>query len=227
MAGLAAVLRERYDLQGVAIHHRVGRVEIGEASVVIAVSAPHRRTRSPRARTRSTRSRRPCRSGRKRCTRAARSGSAAVRDASFRLQRDGERLSARGARPSMDARGLGGAVARGRGRVRPLAAARLRADPPGAGLALGRAPAVGADRVLRRAALEVQGRRLRRLQVQVRRHGALGLVSVAAYRPALELVVRGRARRAPLRPRDGARARGATPGPAGRARRCSSRSSAR
>jgi molybdopterin synthase catalytic subunit len=26
----------------VAIHHRVGRVEIGEASVVIAVSAPHR-----------------------------------------------------------------------------------------------------------------------------------------------------------------------------------------
>jgi molybdopterin synthase catalytic subunit/molybdopterin converting factor small subunit len=43
MAGLAAVLRERYDLQGVAIHHRVGRVQIGEASVVIAVSAPHRR----------------------------------------------------------------------------------------------------------------------------------------------------------------------------------------
>jgi molybdopterin synthase catalytic subunit len=26
----------------VAIHHRVGRVEIGEPSVVIAVSAPHR-----------------------------------------------------------------------------------------------------------------------------------------------------------------------------------------
>ena len=26
----------------VAIHHRVGRVEIGEASVVIAVSGPHR-----------------------------------------------------------------------------------------------------------------------------------------------------------------------------------------
>ena len=42
MAGLAAVLRERYDLHDVAIHHRVGRVEIGEASVVIAVSAPHR-----------------------------------------------------------------------------------------------------------------------------------------------------------------------------------------
>jgi molybdopterin converting factor subunit 1 len=42
MAGLAAVLRERYALHDVAIHHRVGRVEIGEASVVIAVSAPHR-----------------------------------------------------------------------------------------------------------------------------------------------------------------------------------------
>ena len=42
MAGLAAVLKERYDLHDVAIHHRVGRVEIGEASVVIAVSAPHR-----------------------------------------------------------------------------------------------------------------------------------------------------------------------------------------
>jgi molybdopterin synthase catalytic subunit len=26
----------------IAIHHRTGRVEIGEASVVIAVSAPHR-----------------------------------------------------------------------------------------------------------------------------------------------------------------------------------------
>jgi MoaE-MoaD fusion protein len=42
MAGLATVLRARYQLQDVAIHHRVGRVEIGEASVVIAVSAPHR-----------------------------------------------------------------------------------------------------------------------------------------------------------------------------------------
>jgi molybdopterin synthase catalytic subunit len=42
MAGLAAVLKERYDLHEVAIHHRVGRVEIGEASVVIAVSARHR-----------------------------------------------------------------------------------------------------------------------------------------------------------------------------------------
>ena len=42
MAKLAAELESRYDLCAVAIHHRVGRVEIGEASVVIAVSAPHR-----------------------------------------------------------------------------------------------------------------------------------------------------------------------------------------
>jgi molybdopterin converting factor subunit 1 len=42
MAGLATVLKARYELHDVAIHHRVGRVEIGEASVVIAISAPHR-----------------------------------------------------------------------------------------------------------------------------------------------------------------------------------------
>ena len=42
MAGLAEELKRRYDLCGVAIHHRVGRVGIGETSVVIAVSAPHR-----------------------------------------------------------------------------------------------------------------------------------------------------------------------------------------
>jgi molybdopterin synthase catalytic subunit/molybdopterin converting factor small subunit len=42
MAEIAASLRQQYDLCEVAIHHRTGRVEIGEASVVIAVSAPHR-----------------------------------------------------------------------------------------------------------------------------------------------------------------------------------------
>jgi molybdopterin synthase catalytic subunit/molybdopterin converting factor small subunit len=39
---LAAELTTRHGLCAVAIHHRVGRVEIGEASVVIAVSAAHR-----------------------------------------------------------------------------------------------------------------------------------------------------------------------------------------
>jgi molybdopterin synthase catalytic subunit/molybdopterin converting factor small subunit len=42
MAQLAAQLSTRYDLKAIAIHHRVGRVEIGEPSVAIAVSAPHR-----------------------------------------------------------------------------------------------------------------------------------------------------------------------------------------
>jgi molybdopterin synthase catalytic subunit/molybdopterin converting factor small subunit len=42
MAQIAADLVERYELCTVAIHHRVGTLEIGEASVVIAVSAPHR-----------------------------------------------------------------------------------------------------------------------------------------------------------------------------------------
>jgi molybdopterin synthase catalytic subunit/molybdopterin converting factor small subunit len=42
MAAIAADLKRRYGLCEIAIHHRTGRVEIGEASVVIAVSAPHR-----------------------------------------------------------------------------------------------------------------------------------------------------------------------------------------
>lgn len=42
MADLAEGLRARHEISEVAIHHRVGRVGIGETSVVIAVSAPHR-----------------------------------------------------------------------------------------------------------------------------------------------------------------------------------------
>ena len=42
MAEIAEDLKRRYDLCEIAIHHRTGRVDIGEASVVIAVSAPHR-----------------------------------------------------------------------------------------------------------------------------------------------------------------------------------------
>src|SRR4051794_30626760 len=42
MAEIADELKARYDLCDVAIHHRVGRVGIGDRSVVIAVSAPHR-----------------------------------------------------------------------------------------------------------------------------------------------------------------------------------------
>ena len=42
MAEIAEDLKRRYALCEIAIHHRTGRVDIGEASVVIAVSAPHR-----------------------------------------------------------------------------------------------------------------------------------------------------------------------------------------
>ena len=42
MAEIAEDMKRRYDLCEIAIHHRTGRVDIGEASVVIAVSAPHR-----------------------------------------------------------------------------------------------------------------------------------------------------------------------------------------
>jgi molybdopterin converting factor subunit 1 len=42
MADLAYTLKSKYELCEVAIVHRIGRVEIGEASVAIAVSAPHR-----------------------------------------------------------------------------------------------------------------------------------------------------------------------------------------
>ena len=42
MTKLAADLQSRHEVCAVAIHHRVGRLEIGDASVMIAVSAPHR-----------------------------------------------------------------------------------------------------------------------------------------------------------------------------------------
>jgi molybdopterin synthase catalytic subunit len=42
MSEIADDLEARYDLCAVAIHHRVGRLQVGEASVVVAVSAPHR-----------------------------------------------------------------------------------------------------------------------------------------------------------------------------------------
>jgi molybdopterin converting factor subunit 1 len=42
MEKIADDLKARYDLCDIAITHRIGRVEIGETSVAIAVSAPHR-----------------------------------------------------------------------------------------------------------------------------------------------------------------------------------------
>ncbi len=40
---VAAEMRERWELTGVAISHRLGKLEIGEASLVVAVSSPHRK----------------------------------------------------------------------------------------------------------------------------------------------------------------------------------------
>ena len=42
MREIAAALHEKHRIHRVAIVHRLGRLEIGETSVLIAVSAPHR-----------------------------------------------------------------------------------------------------------------------------------------------------------------------------------------
>ncbi|HXM17690.1 MAG TPA: molybdenum cofactor biosynthesis protein MoaE [Candidatus Tumulicola sp.] len=41
-ADIAAQARKQFAITDIAIHHRVGALEIGDVSVVIAVSAPHR-----------------------------------------------------------------------------------------------------------------------------------------------------------------------------------------
>jgi molybdopterin synthase catalytic subunit len=65
MAQLARELQERYELCAVAIHHRVGTLGIGEASVVIAVSAPHRQDALAACKDAIDTLRRRCRSGRR------------------------------------------------------------------------------------------------------------------------------------------------------------------
>ena len=42
MAEIAAEVQQHWDVTAVAIHHRTGRLEIGETSLLVAVSAPHR-----------------------------------------------------------------------------------------------------------------------------------------------------------------------------------------
>ena len=42
MALIEAECRERWGLCGLAFAHRLGRLEVGEISVAVAVSAPHR-----------------------------------------------------------------------------------------------------------------------------------------------------------------------------------------
>ena len=43
LARVAEEMHDRWDLTGVAIHHRLGKLEIGEASLVVAVSSAHRK----------------------------------------------------------------------------------------------------------------------------------------------------------------------------------------
>ena len=43
MRKLAEIACERWDVQGIAVHHRTGILEIGEIPVIIAVACPHRK----------------------------------------------------------------------------------------------------------------------------------------------------------------------------------------
>ena len=42
MRQIAAEIRDRWDVLEIAMHHRIGRLEIGEASVAVAVASAHR-----------------------------------------------------------------------------------------------------------------------------------------------------------------------------------------
>jgi molybdopterin synthase catalytic subunit len=42
MREIAEEVRQRWPVSGVAMQHRIGRLEIGEPSVIIAVASPHR-----------------------------------------------------------------------------------------------------------------------------------------------------------------------------------------
>jgi molybdopterin synthase catalytic subunit len=43
MAEIAGEAREKWDLTDVAVHHRTGRLEIGETSLLVAIASAHRR----------------------------------------------------------------------------------------------------------------------------------------------------------------------------------------
>jgi Molybdopterin converting factor, large subunit len=40
---IAREARTRWNIGGIAVHHRIGRLEIGETAVLVVVAAPHRR----------------------------------------------------------------------------------------------------------------------------------------------------------------------------------------
>ena len=43
LAEIAQEMRERYSVEDVAMAHRLGRLEVGETSLVVAVASPHRK----------------------------------------------------------------------------------------------------------------------------------------------------------------------------------------
>ena len=43
LAEIAQEMRERWSIQDVAISHRLGRLEVGDISLVVAVASPHRK----------------------------------------------------------------------------------------------------------------------------------------------------------------------------------------
>eukprot|EP00871_Galdieria_phlegrea_P002012 jgi/Galph1/2811/GphlegSOOS_G1456.1 len=43
LKNLSLQIRKRWNVQGIAIWHRVGRVDIGETSVIVAISSEHRK----------------------------------------------------------------------------------------------------------------------------------------------------------------------------------------
>jgi molybdopterin synthase catalytic subunit len=43
MARIGAEMMSKWGLHGIAMRHRVGKLQVGETSVIIATSAPHRR----------------------------------------------------------------------------------------------------------------------------------------------------------------------------------------
>ena len=43
MAEIAQEIRHRWNLEDIALCHRIGRVEVGETSLVVAIASPHRK----------------------------------------------------------------------------------------------------------------------------------------------------------------------------------------
>lgn len=42
LSEISTDLRNQYGVQGVLLHHRLGKVEVGDAAVIAGISAPHR-----------------------------------------------------------------------------------------------------------------------------------------------------------------------------------------